>query len=150
MSLPFRSGLCSVSCPGHSMMDTLAVALRVAEEAIEEAISKAEAYGDSLVYHLPPVPQCLSGRWCGWGPGCQEKVHLWGCHHHITILELSPPSPYICGQDSQEIDCQVPQTHPQLTAFSSSLCRTSRMRPVTCGTTRRSWLRSWPQPSCRR
>ncbi|XP_012500423.1 PREDICTED: rab effector MyRIP isoform X4 [Propithecus coquereli] len=29
-------------------MDTLAVALRVAEEAIEEAISKAEAYGDSL------------------------------------------------------------------------------------------------------
>ncbi|XP_032717021.1 rab effector MyRIP [Lontra canadensis] len=33
---------------GRSMMDTLAVALRVAEEAIEEAISKAEAYGDSL------------------------------------------------------------------------------------------------------
>ena len=43
------------------MMDTLAVALRVAEEAIEEAISKAEAYGDSLVCHLPPVPQCLEG-----------------------------------------------------------------------------------------
>ncbi|XP_071068087.1 rab effector MyRIP isoform X1 [Dasypus novemcinctus] len=33
---------------GHSMMDTLAVALRVAEEAIEDAISKAEASGDSL------------------------------------------------------------------------------------------------------
>ncbi|XP_061443540.1 rab effector MyRIP isoform X2 [Rhineura floridana] len=33
---------------GHSMTDTLAVALRVAEEAIEEAISKAEMYGDSL------------------------------------------------------------------------------------------------------
>ncbi|XP_006893133.1 PREDICTED: rab effector MyRIP-like [Elephantulus edwardii] len=33
---------------GHSMMDTLAVALRVAEEAIEEAICKAEACGDSL------------------------------------------------------------------------------------------------------
>ncbi|XP_023556589.1 rab effector MyRIP isoform X3 [Octodon degus] len=33
---------------GHSMVDTLAVALRVAEEAIEEAISKAEAHGDSL------------------------------------------------------------------------------------------------------
>nr|XP_056713544.1 rab effector MyRIP isoform X2 [Euleptes europaea] len=33
---------------GHSMMDTLAVALRVAEEAIEEAISKTEAYSDSL------------------------------------------------------------------------------------------------------
>ncbi|KAK2494678.1 hypothetical protein MC885_002469 [Smutsia gigantea] len=33
---------------GHSMVDTLAVALRVSEEAIEEAISKAEAYGDSL------------------------------------------------------------------------------------------------------
>ncbi|XP_076985855.1 rab effector MyRIP isoform X3 [Tamandua tetradactyla] len=30
------------------MMDTLAVALRVAEEAIEEAITKAEAHGDSL------------------------------------------------------------------------------------------------------
>ncbi|XP_043824894.1 rab effector MyRIP isoform X2 [Dromiciops gliroides] len=33
---------------GHSMMDTLAVALRVAEEAVEEAICKAEASGDSL------------------------------------------------------------------------------------------------------
>ncbi|XP_044272914.1 rab effector MyRIP [Varanus komodoensis] len=33
---------------GHSMMDTLAVALRVAEEAIEEAISKAEMNSDSL------------------------------------------------------------------------------------------------------
>ncbi|XP_038598439.1 rab effector MyRIP isoform X1 [Tachyglossus aculeatus] len=33
---------------GHSMVDTLAVALRVAEEAVEEAISKAEAFGDSL------------------------------------------------------------------------------------------------------
>uniref|UniRef100_A0A8C4U424 Rab effector MyRIP n=1 Tax=Falco tinnunculus TaxID=100819 RepID=A0A8C4U424_FALTI len=33
---------------GHSMMDTLAVALRVAEEAVEEAISKAETYSDSL------------------------------------------------------------------------------------------------------
>ncbi|XP_054847955.1 rab effector MyRIP [Eublepharis macularius] len=32
---------------GHSMMDTLAVALRVAEEAIEEAISKTETYSDS-------------------------------------------------------------------------------------------------------
>ncbi|XP_030827255.1 rab effector MyRIP isoform X3 [Camarhynchus parvulus] len=30
------------------MMDTLAVALRVAEEAVEEAISKAETYSDSL------------------------------------------------------------------------------------------------------
>lgn len=38
------------------MMDTLAVALRVAEEAIEEAISKAEAYGDSLVCHPHPRP----------------------------------------------------------------------------------------------
>ncbi|XP_063778463.1 rab effector MyRIP isoform X2 [Pseudophryne corroboree] len=33
---------------GHSMMDTLSVALRVAEEAVEEAIAKAESYGDSL------------------------------------------------------------------------------------------------------
>lgn len=31
------------------MMDTLAVALRIAEEAVEEAISKAETYSDSLV-----------------------------------------------------------------------------------------------------
>jgi len=34
---------------GHSMADTLTVALRVAEEAIEEAIAKAESYKDSLV-----------------------------------------------------------------------------------------------------
>ncbi|XP_078210841.1 rab effector MyRIP isoform X6 [Callithrix jacchus] len=42
-----ESGVC-FDILGHSVMDTLAVALRVAEEAIEEAISKAEAYGDSL------------------------------------------------------------------------------------------------------
>lgn len=56
------------------MMDTLAVALRVAEEAIEEAISKAEAYGDSLVW--PPLSS-LGEVWVGsWPPGenadCQE------------------------------------------------------------------------------
>uniref|UniRef100_A0A8C6UPN1 RabBD domain-containing protein n=1 Tax=Neogobius melanostomus TaxID=47308 RepID=A0A8C6UPN1_9GOBI len=33
---------------GHSMAETLTVALRVAEEAIEEAIAKAEEFGDSL------------------------------------------------------------------------------------------------------
>ena len=33
----------------HSMADTLTVALRVAEEAIEEAIAKAEEFSDSLV-----------------------------------------------------------------------------------------------------
>uniref|UniRef100_A0A671KDA6 RabBD domain-containing protein n=1 Tax=Sinocyclocheilus anshuiensis TaxID=1608454 RepID=A0A671KDA6_9TELE len=34
---------------GHSMADTLTVALRVAEEAIEEAVAKAESYRDSLI-----------------------------------------------------------------------------------------------------
>lgn len=34
---------------GHSMAETLTVALRVAEEAIEEAIAKAETFRDSLV-----------------------------------------------------------------------------------------------------
>ncbi|GLD54844.1 rab effector MyRIP isoform X1, partial [Lates japonicus] len=33
---------------GHSMAETLTVALRVAEEAIEEAIAKAEEFSDSL------------------------------------------------------------------------------------------------------
>ncbi|TNN89056.1 Rab effector MyRIP [Liparis tanakae] len=33
---------------GHSMAETLTVALRVAEEAIEEAIANAEEFGDSL------------------------------------------------------------------------------------------------------
>ncbi|OXB83244.1 UNVERIFIED_CONTAM: hypothetical protein H355_001996 [Colinus virginianus] len=42
-----ESGVCPDGI-GHSMMDTLAVALRVAEEAVEEAISKAETYSDSL------------------------------------------------------------------------------------------------------
>lgn len=39
------------------MAETLTVALRVAEEAIEEAIAKAEEFGDSLVrrlYFSPP------------------------------------------------------------------------------------------------
>ncbi|KAF0028182.1 hypothetical protein F2P81_019269 [Scophthalmus maximus] len=34
---------------GHSMAETLTVALRVAEEAIEEAIAKAEEFSDSLI-----------------------------------------------------------------------------------------------------
>lgn len=40
------------------MAETLTVALRVAEEAIEEAIAKAEEFSDSLVRHpsLPLLP----------------------------------------------------------------------------------------------
>lgn len=38
------------------MAETLTVALRVAEEAIEEAIAKAEEIGDSLVSLLPSPP----------------------------------------------------------------------------------------------
>lgn len=49
-------------------MDTLAVALRVAEEAIEEAISKAESHGDSLVG--PPFVWGKATRW--EHPGYQE------------------------------------------------------------------------------
>lgn len=63
------------------MMDTLAVALRVAEEAIEEAISKAEAYGDSLVW----TPSPLWGS-MGRGPGCQEKSA--GCQETSANLFL--------------------------------------------------------------
>lgn len=40
---------------GHSMAETLTVALRVAEEAIEEAIAKAEEFSDSLV-RRPSAP----------------------------------------------------------------------------------------------
>lgn len=36
-------------CPEHSMAETLSVALRVAEEAIDEAISKAEVAASSQV-----------------------------------------------------------------------------------------------------
>lgn len=56
------------------MMDTLAVALRVAEEAIEEAISKAEAYGDSLVWTpFSSLGRCGSGSWLPEkSAGCQE------------------------------------------------------------------------------
>lgn len=51
--------LCVIT--GHSMAETLTVALRVAEEAIEEAIAKAEEFGDSLVRPPPdpPVPLVL-------------------------------------------------------------------------------------------
>lgn len=46
------------------MAETLTVALRVAEEAIEEAIAKAEEFSDSLVRHpsdpLPPFSPSLS------------------------------------------------------------------------------------------
>lgn len=58
------------------MMDTLAVALRVAEEAIEEAISKAESHGDSLVG--PPSVWWETTRW--GRPGYQEQVPMVGGH----------------------------------------------------------------------
>ena len=47
--------------PGHSMAETLTVALRVAEEAIEEAITKAEEFRDSLVRYqsLSSPSPCL-------------------------------------------------------------------------------------------
>lgn len=46
-----RTNWCVCVCVvlGHSMAETLTVALRVAEEAIEEAIAKAEEFSDSLV-----------------------------------------------------------------------------------------------------
>ena len=77
-----ESGLCSVSCLGHSMMDTLAVALRVAEEAIEEAISKAEAYGDSLVCPPPPRHNVCLGGGVGGVLAAKRKCRLWGNRHH--------------------------------------------------------------------
>lgn len=44
---------CCVSlCSEHSMAETLTVALRVAEEAIDEAISKAEFDTASQVVHV--------------------------------------------------------------------------------------------------
>lgn len=52
----YMSHRCKYTCSmsmyvisGHSMAETLTVALRVAEEAIEEAITKAEEFSDSLV-----------------------------------------------------------------------------------------------------
>lgn len=49
--LLLRTNCCLSVCVilGHSMAETLTVALRVAEEAIEEAIAKAEEFSDSLV-----------------------------------------------------------------------------------------------------
>ena len=65
------------------MMDTLAVALRVAEEAIEEAISKAEAYGDSLVWTtFSSQGRCGSGSWPpGQSAACQETSVLTATFH---------------------------------------------------------------------
>lgn len=60
------------------MMDTSAVALRVAEEAIEEAISKAESHGDSLVG--PPSVWWEVTRW--GHPGYQDR--MWTVRGHVT------------------------------------------------------------------
>lgn len=54
-------GVC-VFVTGHSMAETLTVALRVAEEAIEEAIAKAEEFSDSLVRILLFCLICLHSR----------------------------------------------------------------------------------------
>lgn len=81
------------------MMDTLAVALRVAEEAIEEAISKAEAYGDSLVQ-----PRS-SSLWGGVGQGGGERVQV---VRKPASQEQCPTSPCICGQDSQKVTLSPP------------------------------------------
>lgn len=119
---------------GHSMMDTLAVALRVAEEAIEEAISKAESHGDSLV----GPPSYGGARVRRWRVGASADG--------LGSTSLYPPArhvwpPLCCCQDR----CDSDPTFPPF----SFLHRTSRTRPATCGTTRKSWLRSWPPPSCR-
>lgn len=67
------------------MMDTLAVALRVAEEAIEEAISKAESHGDSLV---GPPAWWEATRWeC---PSYQEQVPMVGGHATAVRLCVTP------------------------------------------------------------
>lgn len=101
-----ESCLCSVSCPGHSMMDTLAVALRVAEEAIEEAISKAEAYGDSLVR-----PLLLSERGGLSGTRCHDShPQLEQCRSPPGLWS-GPPRKYFQG----------PQSLPQHVALLSPL-----------------------------
>lgn len=42
----------------------------------------------------PPCNVCLEGG-VGGVLAAKRKCILWGRHHHITILELSPPSPCI-------------------------------------------------------
>lgn len=61
------------------MAETLTVALRVAEEAIEEAIAKAEEFSDSLVRYptvslslTPSVSRCLSSLF--WSQYQQDAV----------------------------------------------------------------------------
>ncbi|TRY90394.1 hypothetical protein DNTS_021889 [Danionella cerebrum] len=46
---------------GNNVEDTLTVALRVAEEAIEEAIAKAESYKDSLIIQSGKRPEIQAG-----------------------------------------------------------------------------------------
>lgn len=91
-------------------MDTLAVALRVAEEAIEEAISKAEAYGDSLVQPLS------SSLWGGVGQGGGEKLRVVG---KPASQERCPTSPCICGQDSPKVRLSPPNPSLAPRPFSS-------------------------------
>lgn len=80
------------------MMDTLAVALRVAEEAIEEAISKAEAHGDSLV----GLPCSLGGGW-GEGPCYQEVVQVrWEVGDPTAFARAVSDPLCTCGQDSSK------------------------------------------------
>lgn len=91
-------------------MDTLAVALRVAEEAIEEAISKAESHGDSLVG--PPSSGGARGGGGGGGIGwehtdCHEQVQMARGPRHCSLEQG------MCG-----LLCAVARTAVTVTSHS--------------------------------
>lgn len=96
--------VCSMSMyvmSGHSMAETLTVALRVAEEAIEEAITKAEEFSDSLVRRpsrllllsSSPFIACLLQYFvCPPCPSLFSSLFALPMSQPFTSPLLSPPS----------------------------------------------------------
>lgn len=94
------------------MMDTLSVALRVAEEAIEEAISKTETYSDSLV----------KKNW--------QHSLSWSLLH---LTNFSIAHPKFAGKWSERYQFNLPHSitekHCNVIFFTKNYCSNISFRP---------------------
>lgn len=115
------------------MAETLTVALRVAEEAIEEAIAKAEEFSDSLVRH-PSVPLLSVSVFLLSFPFGPLFYSRFLCHGLLLLSsQYQLDAAMVLGQE-----VSLNRTHCIYGHMCVFVCRRSRMRLGICRTTKRS------------